>query len=343
MEKVVIVGAGVAGLSCLNAFLDRHESPLLLEASTIGAPKMCGEFLASSAVNQLKQWDVGPLQVIKNARFIGDTRILHVNLPREAGAYARHHAEMELAARAKRKEGRIMENSPIHRIVPATQNSPFILHLVSGKTIEARDVIFATGKFTQHKVGMNKPKYLGFKTHLPQIFQPETLLMYSLVGGYLGIVPISSETSNLTCLIKRDVINKVGSCKEYLSDFFHSLGDDTLNTLDWLEGDAPEFGSKTIPNWPHAYWIGDALASVHPAIGYGFAHSVNSALLAVAYYLKDDPVGYHQSIMKQLRPKRIVGKCMHHLLQKPRLCNVISPLLGANPWISHQLLKKLDY
>ena len=113
MEKLVIVGAGVAGLSCLNALLDRHVSPLLLEASTIGAPKMCGEFLSPSATHQLKQWDVGPLQTIRQVRFFGETSTLHVTFRREAGAYGRHHAEMELAARAQQKGGRIIENSPI--------------------------------------------------------------------------------------------------------------------------------------------------------------------------------------------------------------------------------------
>jgi len=360
MEELVIIGGGVGGLGCLNALLDRDISPLLLEAASIGSPKMCGEFLAPPVMEPLKKWGIGPMRAIKQAQFFGAKNRLQFSFSREAGAYARHNAEVELAARAKKQGGRILEQSPIKDIIPATHNSPFILHLTSGETIQACDVIFATGKFSQQ---IKTSLYVGFKTHIPQIILPETLLMFSLAGGYLGIVPVTSETSNLTCLVKREVIERAGSCRRFLHQFENYVGwalaqqqngieehcwaraqpTRFSETIDWLEGPAPAFGLKTIPNWPHAYWIGDAFASVHPAIGYGFAHSVTSALLAADYYLKHDPVGYHQALRRLMRPKRIIGQCMHHILQKPRLCSVISPLIGANTWISHRLLKTLDY
>ena len=348
MEELVIVGGGIAGLACLNALLDRDVSPLLLEASTIGSPKMCGEFLAPPVIKQLRQWGIGPINTIKQAQFFGASNTWQFSFPREAGAYARHDAEMELAARAKKQGGRIVEQSPIKDIIPATHTSPFILHLTSGETITARDVIFATGKFSQQA---NTSMYVGFKTHIPQIIEPETLLMFSLADGYLGIVPVTSETSNVTCLVKRKVIEKAGSCRAFLGQFEKRVGCALAQQpcvmenepMDWLEGPAPAFGLKTIPDRPHAYWIGDAFASVHPAIGYGFAHSVSSALLATDYYLKQDPVGYHQALRRQMMPKRIVGRCMHHVLQKPRLCSIISPLVGVNTWITHRLLKTLDY
>ncbi len=339
MEELVIVGGGVAGLSCLNALLDRQISPRLLEATSIGSPKMCGEFLAPPAMAQLNTWGIGPMQSIKQAQFFGSTHSMCFSFPRLAGAYSRHAAEVELAARAIKLGGRIVEQSPIKNIIPATDSAPYRLQLSSGEIILARDVIFATGKFSQSgKFNMSSP-YVGFKTHISQVIQPETLLMYSLAGGYLGIVPVTSETSNITCLVKRDVLAKTGTCKAFLA----SLLPQADGGIDWLEGPAPAFGLKTIPAWPHAYWIGDAYASVHPAIGYGFAHSVASALMAVDYYLKHDPIGYHQSLRQVMRPKRIMGKCLHHVLQKPRLCSAVSPLLGSNPWMSSQLLKILDY
>ena len=331
MEKLVIIGGGVAGLSCLNAFLDRGISPLLLEGSTIGSPKMCGEFLAPSIIAQLQEWGIGRIQSIKQVRFDAVT----CSFPRAAGAYARHDAELGLAARAKKQGARIVEQARINNIIPATQHSPYIMSLVSGEIIEAQDVIIASGGFSK----MTKSsKYVGFKTHIPQVIEPETLLMFSLAGGYLGIVPIGPEKSNLTCLIKSRAIEKVGSCKAFLHAFMPDL-----KPLDWLEGPAPAFGLKTIPNWPHAYWIGDAFASIHPAIGYGFGHGVSSALLAADYYLKHDPEGFHQALRQTIRPKRIMGAYMHQLLQRPRLCHLVSPLIQDRPRMLHHLLHILDY
>lgn len=355
MEKVVIVGGGIAGLSCMNALLDHGISPLLLEASTIGLPKICGEFLGPPAVPLLKQWGIGPFPAIEKAQFfgapiLGKTSPLRLTFPREAGAYSRHHAEEELAARAQNMGGRIMEQAPIKIIIPATHSSPYTLHLVSGEVIHARDVIFATGKFSHMPVRQRQAKYMGFKTHIPHVIAPHTLLMFGLFGGYLGIVPISSQVSNVTCLIKRDVIEKAGSCAiflNHLADHYaplkQLLESNSLTTLDWLEGDSPDFGLKIIPKWPHAYWIGDAYASVHPAVGFGFAHSVTSAKLAADHYLKDDPVGYHYTLQRTIRPKRMLGRTMHHVLQKPRLCSALSPLIGDNHWITHRLLNLLDY
>lgn len=350
MEKVVIIGGGVAGLSCMNALLDYGISPLLLEASAIGSPKICGEFLAPPAIPLLKQWQIGPMQTINHAQFYGDgAHPLRFNFPREACAYSRHDAEIELAARAQKMGGRVREQSPIKTITPATQSAPFVLHLASGEAIEARDVIFATGTFSHMPVRQRQTQYMGFKTHISHVIQPETLLMFGLHGGYLGIVPVSSEVSNLTCLIKRDVIEKAGSCTSFFNALTHHLPlkrhfeDANLTTLDWLEGRAPGFGLKVIPKWPHAYWIGDAFASVHPAVGFGFAHSVVSAQLAAAHYLQDDPMGYQHAMQHIMRPKRMFGRCMHHLLQKPRVCSVLSSLFTDNHWITHRLLKILDY
>ena len=345
MEELVIVGGGVAGLSCLNALLDRGISPLLLEASTIGSPKMCGEFLAPPVVEQFKQWEIGPVQVIKQALFFGATKSIQCLFPREAGAYARDSAELELAARAKKHGGRIVEQSPIQNITPATHNTPYMLHLMTGETLLAREVIFATGTFSQPPKAST---YVGFKTHVSQVIQPETLLMFSVPGGYLGVVPVASEISNITCLVQRAAIEKAGSYKTFVNNALAHYGV-LIDDEGWakahptLEGPAPAFGPKTIPNWPHAYWIGDAFASFHPAIGYGFAHSVSSALLAADFYLKRDPVGFHQVLRQQVRSIRIIGQCMHSLLQKPRLCSVVSPLLGSNSWLNRKLLTTLGY
>ena len=144
MEKLVIVGGGVAGLSCLNALLDRDISPLLLEASMIGSPKMCGEFLAPPALPVLEQWGLGPLPKISQVRFFGGEKVVDLAFMRPAAAYERHQAEVALAAFAKKRGGRIREHAPIKIITPATSRTPYVLHLASGEIMQAEDVIFAT-------------------------------------------------------------------------------------------------------------------------------------------------------------------------------------------------------
>lgn len=349
MEELVIIGGGVGGLSCMNALLDQQISPLLLEAHVVGAPKLCGEFLAPPAMALLAQWGVGPVQQIHQVKFIGDKpSILQCEFPHVAGGYSRYEAEVQLLARAQGLGGRIREKTPIKTIIPATQTTPHTLYLDSGEVIQARHLMIAGGRFSSPT--HSTVDYVGFKTHIPKIFESETLLMFGLLDGYLGIVPISSHLSNLTCLMKADVIAKAGSCSAFLTTLIHthpilkSYFDEThVTSQHWLEGISPGFGFKTIPPWPKTYWVGDAFASVHPAIGFGFAHSIISAKKAVNHYLQDNPNGYHQFMKKQMRIKHLVGKSMHHVLQKPSIHGALIPLLERYKGMTHQLLNLLDY
>ena len=165
MEKVVILGGGIAGLSCLNALLDIGVDALLIEANKIGSPKMCGEFLAPKAVSLLDLWDIGPIVTIKSAQFFTGKKQLSIAFPKKAGAIARDEVEIKLAQRALNLGGRIRENTSITNTIPKTANTPHIIKLSSGETIEAHTVFFAIGKLGKLTNNANKPTYAGMKLH----------------------------------------------------------------------------------------------------------------------------------------------------------------------------------
>lgn len=350
MEKVIIVGGGIAGLSCLNALLDRGVSALLVEGNTIGTEKMCGEFLAPAAVNVLEKWGIGPIQPIKQANFYAKNKKFTLHFPRFAGAYARSSAELQLAQRALKNGGRILENTSITQFTPATKQSPYLFYLSSGETIEANTAIFATGKLPQLGNKSTSLPYVGLKTHFQQVVNPETLLMYSVPGAYFGIVPLSATTSNFACLAKRDAVEKIGSGQK----FFHTLikNNQTLQQIfaqvevkesELLTAQVPSFCLKTIPLWPKTFWIGDALASLHPAIGHGFAHSIYTAVMAADFYLQNDPQGYLQMTKPFIKSKLQISKPLHLLLQTPTIGKYALSLLNMNAWISSLFLQKLGY
>src|SRR6202012_233439 len=141
MEKVIIIGGGVAGLSCLNALIDQGLSPLLLEEKTIGLPKICGEFLAPLASLQLQTWGIGPIQCIKKVSFLVNHRQNEMSFPNPAGAFSRSEAELGLAKRARNKGGRILEQIRIKKIHPPLNHSPYTIDLESGEQILAQSLI----------------------------------------------------------------------------------------------------------------------------------------------------------------------------------------------------------
>lgn len=350
MEEIVIIGGGIAGLSCLNALIDLGVSALLIEANTIGTAKMCGEFIAHAAVLQLEVWNIGPLVPITQATFFANNNHLNLNFKQAAGAFSRSEVELQLAARVRLKGGRILENTPIQHILPpSTADAPYTLQLSNGDTILAKTAIFATGKFGQTLNPIKPSPYLGLKLHFNTVVKPNTLLMYSLAGAYFGLVPINKESSNCACLIQRKAVLEFGSCKAFLAHviqknaalkpFFKEI--DILSSSSF-EGPVPEFHLKTIPDWPNAFWIGDALASFYPAIGYGFAHSINSAMMAARDYVQRDEIHYHRSVLKMTKPKLWMGKWMHQLLLTPQVGRLTFPMLEAAPWIPQFFLNKLN-
>ncbi len=347
MEELVIVGGGIAGLSCLNALLDQQISPLLLEGGTIGTPKMCGEFLAPPAVSLLQHWDIGPVQRVQEARFFSGRREFTMRFPMVAGGMARSDVELGLAARAQRFGGRIQQQAFISDITPATAHSPYIFRLQSGEEIRAKSAIFATGKYGQSTPSL---PYYGIKLHLNQVVAPATLLMYSVKNAYFGLVPITDTQSNFACLVTSAAIARAGSCKHFFATLvaanktLQALVDQTNGEdLPWFEGRAPAFCQKSVPAWPAAYWIGDALATVPPAIGAGFYHSISSGLLAAQGYLQQDPVGYLQRVRAEFQWCLRLGGLMHRILLNPMLATAAFPLLQHTPGLLRQCLQRLGY
>jgi flavin-dependent dehydrogenase len=346
-SEVMIIGGGVAGLSCLNALLDYGINATLIEASTVGTPKMCGEFLAPPAVELLQKWGFNAIQTISRMEFMTDKKQLNIELSKPAGGFSRGEAERLLAARAIKLGGIIKENTAITDLIPATARSGYRLTLSTNQTYKTPTAIFATGKFGLLKRPSHFP-YVGFKLHLDHIIEHRKLYMFSAKNAYLGMVPISETQSNCTCLMRRSYNTDVDSKDFYkllheskiLSDLFQDLD---MEKHKWLISEAPEFLLKKNPDWPNAYWIGDALAGIHPAIGSGFYHAIQTGVLAATAYASKSINLYQQSLSKSLHKRLKIGKLMHQLLLNPTLGNLAIPIAKTNPWLVNWLLHSIEY
>lgn len=348
MENIVIAGGGIAGLSCLNALLDHGLDPLLLEANTIGSPKICGEFLAPSAVAALVKWGMEPIQRIDRANFFVKNQKASFKFDTPAGAIARSEAEFFLAARAKNKGGRIKENCLVKQIIPATADTPYHFYLDDEEKISAHTVFFATGKLAPTKM---HPAciYRGMSTHVLGVLSPATLCMYSAKDIYLGLIPVSSTTSNVACLVKKERMEKMGSCpilfRELVKnhvDLKQLCAEFDLENADWLQCPIPPFGMRKLPQWPRAFWLGDAMVGFPPAAGLGFAHSIRSAVMAAGCFLKDNPVAYRKMCAQEMRQKLWIAKCLNYVLLKPFVARWVGALLQKKTRVFNWILKRLQ-
>lgn len=348
MENIVIAGGGIAGLSCLNVLLDHGLNPLLLEAGTIGSPKICGEFLAPSAVAVLREWGMEFSQKIDQVHFFIENQTASFRFDQPAGAVARSEAEIFLAMRARKKGGRIQENCLIKEMIPATTEAPYCFYLDSGEKILANTVFFATGKLANTTI---RPKFIywGMSTHVSSILSPATLCMYSAKDIYLGIIPISSTTSNIACLVKNKLMEKMNSCSILFRELMNShpglkqlSAEFNLENADWLQCPMPRFGMRKLPQWPRAFWLGDAIVSFPPAAGLGFAHGINSAVMAAEYFLKNNSAAYRKICAQETKQKLWIAKCLNQILLNPFIARWIFAFLQTNTRLFNWILKRLQ-
>jgi flavin-dependent dehydrogenase len=319
MEEVIIVGAGVAGLSCMNALLDAGIKPLLIDAGLIGTEKICGEFLSQIACQQLARWGVHSTQEIDAIDIFTAKSTLH--LTQKAGALSRSEAEILFARRAKSLGGTILENTKISKTAAG------LVTLQDGTCIQTKHLVIATGRLG------TAPKhfpYMGLKAHFThERFNPR-LEMHLFKGGYYGIVPINKTMSNIACLVKENAYS------QGFSDINTKFAD---KNLAWLTSPVGAFGMKKVANLPTTYYIGDAIASLPPAIGGGFGHAVFSSLLASQNIVQGSPDAYLKELKASLLPKLRAAHLLNHIMMNPSYANFAISLLKYTPRIQTSLLK----
>lgn len=317
MEEVVILGGGVAGLSCLNAFLDQGIDPLLIDAGVIGSPKMCGEFLSQQAVMHLERWNIGSIQQIDTISLSCEKMLLQID--NVAGAMSRSEVEKQLASRAKSIGGRILENSRV-----ALERN--LITFLDGQTIQAKQLVIATGKVLPQQPS-TEHRYIGLKAHFRHDQLTPMLQMHLFAGGYFGIVPISPEESNIACLVKRDKL---------------PLALQLMNKeLAWFRAPVGDFGFKKLPNWPNCYFIGDALASFPPAAGSGFHHAITSSLQVVQYVRKNDPEGYQNEMKNRIKAKMRRALILHRVMLSPQVAKMAIRFIKHRPTLLTTILQQL--
>lgn len=323
-EEVVIIGAGIAGLSCLNFFLDSGISPLVIEASEIGVSKVCGDFIAPYAVKQLERWHVLDMQRVHSATFFAEDRALSFNFLTDAASIKRCNAEMQLYERAIKLGGRVLTKVKVLRL---ERDERFTLFLDTNQKISARHLIVASRSFCQRPTSF---PFYGYKAYVDK--GPTSLQMYSMQGGYLGMVAVSGSECNVACLVTKKAQDEEGSFVQFLQNRAPKHLKE-LSSLDWQQAPIASFGKKRLTL--DGYAIGDAAFSYPPASGSGFSHAIASAKTAVDCFLMNKATENHSLSIRK-------SKLIHELLIRPTLAKKALSWLQEHPrFFSKAFVEKL--
>lgn len=324
----VILGGGVAGLCAARRFIELGIHPLVIEAGSYPSHKVCGEFFSPSSVTMLKKWDIEAIPIYQ-ASLHSSSRILNFTFPFPAGSLSHLTLDTQLAYQISHLGATLLTETKVHELIPPTNTCDFhTLRLSSGETVLAKHLLIAAGRIPGFFKNSPSKRYMGFKTHFAGLELNSTLNMFSFPGTYLGLVPVENDRANLACLTKIELVQKATSPKHFIESLVQqhpslcrllSSGRNLLD--DWMETYVPDFGLRSPPNWPRAYWIGDAASTIPPASGNGLSLALASGYLAAEFAIRDDAAGFKKTWRKRCSSQIWFGKRLHDLFLHPGMVN----------------------
>ena len=186
------IGGGIAGLSAANQLADSGLSPLIIEANSYPAHRICGEFISHECLPILERWNIPLSSPMNNCRFIKSNHQIEFSLPIPANSCSRFTFDAQLLERAKSKGARALtETKVISLHIPKKSSDPYELVLSNGQQIMAQHLMIGTGRLPKEcGIHDNLPlKYVGFKAHFEGVSLEHAIEMHLFKGGYLASPP----------------------------------------------------------------------------------------------------------------------------------------------------------
>lgn len=345
----VIIGAGIAGLSAANYFIDHEIFPIIIEADVIGRNKICGEFFSPEAIPFLQHWNI-PLITINKSNFITRTNKYSFVIPQSASV-SHSLCELELAKRAVNLGGQIFTKTAVTQITPAkTKHDLHYLTLSNGQMLQTNNLIIATGKLPILSNNISSimpvaPQYVGIKAHFNDINMPNELYMYLATGAYMGVTYVDNSTVNICCLAKKSLVDKYKSSDDFFENFINSnkiLSNQYNSSLvnnSYITGTISKFGKKIIPDWHNTYFIGDAAATIFPASGNGLTMGLTSGVMAADYIINNAHNNFRKKWDLRYNRRLQYAHLLHYLFLNPDFADTGFKLATLFPSIFNNFYK----
>lgn len=343
----VIIGGGVAGLAAAIRLTELGLSPLIIEAGSYPAHKMCGEFLAPSCLAVLEKWGIEP-HFIDQINFSTNHKRAEFLLPKVAGALSHSILDPLLLQKALQGNASIYTNCRLLHLMPATADSlPHSLQLEGGKMIQARQLIIATGRVPGLVQKHSPAQYIGIKAHFSGVPLQNALEMFFFKGAYLGLAPLGQDVCNVACLAQLSVVERHATTEAFINSLLQQnrwlksyLGRAHHLFDSWLAVKVPHFGCRALSPLPNVYFIGDAAGTIPPVTGNGLAMSIASGLMAAEYAYQKDAAGYKKAWQQQFTRPILWGRMLHQLLIKQAGASLAVRLTKSFPRLFHQCYQK---
>jgi flavin-dependent dehydrogenase len=360
---VLIIGGGLAGLTCALHLSKNNCKVLLIEKQHYPHHKVCGEYVSKEVIPYLNSLGIDPFSIgakhITNFEISNkEGQLLKTKLPLGGFGLSRFAFD-EMLYNAVKDKVTVHCNSV--EVVNYSDNQ-FEIITKDKEIFRANYVVGAYGKRSNIDVDQNrtfikkKTPWLGVKAHYDFEFKDDTVALHNFEGGYCGLSKTENGAVNACYLTTYKSFGEFGNIEEfqkqvlsknpYLKDFFANakpLFKKPL-TIGQISFD------KKLPVENHIFMIGDSAGLIHPLCGNGMAMAIHSAKIFSDFFLKVLPKedvdrlgleAQYTRLWNDTFSKRLkVGRRIQSMLLHPRATSVGFSAAKLFPSIVPNLIKK---
>lgn len=320
----VIIGGGTAGLAAAMRLAELGAKPLVIEGGSYPSHKVCGEFFSPQCVSQLKAWGIQPIE-IAGAHFHRGSHTVDFQFPKTAGSLSHYTCDPQLARKVEEAGGTVLTGVKVENLTPHAFG--YEIKLDTGSPVFASQLLVATGRMGQIKKAVFP--YIGVKAHFEGL-DTDALEMFLFDSAYVGVSPIEGGRFNVAALALSADFKGIQSLI-HTHPRMKKLFASGRQCFDWMSTPVPEFGRKETPDWPNAYFIGDAAGTIPPVTGNGLSMAVQSSVLAAEFAIRKDPIGFKKAWKASFKSSIFWGRMLHRMALSPSLCGPLMQLCHFYP------------
>lgn len=363
-SKIVIVGAGLAGLTAAIHLSKLGYSIILIEKNSFPKHKVCGEYISNEVLPYLDWLGVNPeiLKPTKIDSLLFSTtkgKIIKAKLPMGGFGISRHAFDFYLFEKAKVQNCEMIQETvtDIH-----FSEDVFTIHLSDNTTLIADIVIGAFGKRSnidqklQRNFILKKSPWLAVKAHYKGEFPNNLVGLHNFKGGYCGVSKVENDVINICYLADYETFQQYKNIEEYQSKVIAK--NPLLQSI--FENVTPIFEKpltigqicfdKKEPVDQHILMIGDSAGLIHPLCGNGMAMAIQSAKIVselvdnyrlnIIKSRKELEQQYTQKWNKNFKSRLQIGRTLGSILQHQNLSEWLIRIFIKFPVLLSEVIKR---
>lgn len=291
---VLVIGGGLAGLTCAIHIAKAHNRVLLIEKNEYPKHKVCGEYVSNEVLPYLtflgfNPFEFGAKRISKFELTTHNNKSIKTRLPLGGFGMSRYQMDFQLYRLALEHHVEVIQDTVVDVLF---EENSFYVKTKSNVSIQSNIVIGAFGKRSNLDVQLGrdfikkKSPYLGVKTHIIGEFPEDKVALHNFKGGYCGVSKVENNHINLCYITALSAFKKFKDINAFQEEVLFK--NEALNSI--IKNQRPVFDKPiTIsqisfetkqPVENHILMCGDTAGMIHPLCGNGMAMAIRSAQLA---------------------------------------------------------------